>query len=575
MSGRITLRAGLRLLAVALTCFRLQANDFVVATDGTPSGPGTLSSPYDLATALSGQVGQPGDTFWLRGGDYKLGHLDTTIQGAPGQPITFCPVSGENARIDGSLSVFDSIGYVVFRNFELYSSDTNRVSSQIDVGFSPTDISIIPGIACYAPNLSFINLVVHDQTRHAFFIDHAATNVLVYGCILFNNGWVSPDNAEGHGIYAQGSIGTRTISDNFVFNNSGANMHIYENAPDGNLVGVTLDGNVAFNAGAIQNARAYRDWIVGVDAPALYADRIVLTHNMGYRSPDLDGATQPQMNIGRDSTNGSVVLTDNYMPLGLLMNNWSSATVTGNLFAPAAADYVVSLNQTLSSLRADWDNNTYIVEPAGKEVLLDFAPCSFSGWQAATGFDLNSNFVVGILGGTRVFVRPNLWQHGRGNIIVYNWDKLDNVKVDVSSMVHVGSSFEVRNAQDFFAAPVLSGIFDGQPIQLPMTNLTVATPNGPVSPIGPLFTPPPTGPTFDVFVFLTRRKGLQIKQMNDSVQLCWPISSGKNALQWSDAKANPYSWTELTNNPVIVGDQFMITEPLSSGAKFYRLAAGS
>ena len=466
-------------------------------------------------------------------------------------------------------------GTSVFRDFELYSSDTNRVSSQIGAGFNPTDISIIPGIACYAPNVSCINLVIHDQTRHAIYSSQDSTNILVYGCVLFNNGWASPDNAEGHGIYAQGAIGTRTIADNVVFNNSGVNLHIYENAPGGYLVGVTLDGNVAFNAGAIQAMRAYRDWVVGVDAPALYADRIVVNHNMGYRSPDLASATQPQMQIGRDSSNGSVVITDNYMPLGLLMNNWSTGTVSGNLFAPALADYAVNLNRTLSLLHAHWDHNTYVVAPAGNEVLLDLAPYSFSGWQAATGFDSDSTFVVGALSGTRVFVRSNSWENGRANIIVYNWDNLDNITVDVSSMVRVGWSFEVRNAQDFLAAPVLSGIFDGQPLQLPMTNLTVAVPNGPVSPIGPLFTPPPTGPTFNVFVLQSSGPGLQIKQSNGVVQIYWPVSAGVNALQCSDAIAIPFSWTVSTNNPVVVGDQLMITEPLSSGTKFYRLAAGS
>src|SRR5262245_6309488 len=133
--------AGLRVLGLALACVQVQASDFFVAPGGTALGPGTLSNPYDLATALSGEVGQPGDTFWLRGGDYKLGHLDTTISGAPGNPITFRQVAGEKALIDGSLSLFDGPGYVVFRDFELYSSDTNRASSQTNVGFNVTDIT--------------------------------------------------------------------------------------------------------------------------------------------------------------------------------------------------------------------------------------------------------------------------------------------------------------------------------------------------------------------------------------------------------------------------------------------------
>ena len=184
-----------------------------------------------------------------------------------------------------------------------------------------------------------------------------------------------------------------------------------------------------------------------------------------------------------------------------------------------------------------------------------------------TGFDLNSTFVEGDLHGTKVFVRPNLYELGRTSIIVYNWDNLDNVTVDVSSVLPVGTDFEVRNAQDFHAAPVLSGAFRGQPLQLPMTNLTVASPNG------PLVTPPPTGPTFNVFVLLPRADKLQIKRAGGSVQVCWPISLGAYTLQFKNNLATA-SWTDSTISPAVAGDQFMITEPVGAVAKFYRLRPG-
>src|SRR6266478_6661830 len=109
-------RALLLILCLLILPSSIQANDLYVSTNGTPAGPGTMAQPYDIATALSGQVGQPGDTFWLRGGNYTMGHLNTSVQGAPGRPVTFRQVSGENARIDGSLTIFNSPGYVTFRD---------------------------------------------------------------------------------------------------------------------------------------------------------------------------------------------------------------------------------------------------------------------------------------------------------------------------------------------------------------------------------------------------------------------------------------------------------------------------
>src|ERR1043166_353747 len=88
MKYRVSFR---RLVPMPILCAlsSVHAADLYVVPGGTAAGPGTLAHPYNLATAISGQVGKPGDTFWLRGGIHKIGHIDTKIHGAPGQPITF------------------------------------------------------------------------------------------------------------------------------------------------------------------------------------------------------------------------------------------------------------------------------------------------------------------------------------------------------------------------------------------------------------------------------------------------------------------------------------------------------
>jgi len=484
----------LAVLSLLASLVSARAADLYVSPTGSASGPGTLAQPYNLTTALSGSVGAAGDTFWLRGGVHSIGHIDTQIHGSPGAPITFRQMPGEKARVAGSFTVWNSTGWVVFRDFEMYSADTSRVSSQTGVGFSPTDIKIIPGIASYSPNFSFINLVIHDQTRHGIYVSESATNNLVYGCVIYNNGWRSPDNAEGHGLYIQSDYGTKEISDNLVFNQSGANIHIYQNSSGGHLVGVTLDGNTAFNAGGIQNTRSYRDWVVGVDSPSIGADKIVFKNNMGYFRPGSAAYTQVQ--IGRDGANGSIVMTGNYFPMGLLLNNWSTTTFSGNVFAPQNSDYAIDSQQTATSLSATWNNNTYSSPSSGNQFQRNSTGYTFSGWKSATGFDSSSTDAVGALTGTKVFVRPNRYQTGRAHIIVYNWNKLSTVPADVSSALPIGTQYEVRNAEDFFAPPVLSGTFDGQPLNLPMTGLTVATPTGGMT------AAPATGPTFNIFILL-------------------------------------------------------------------------
>lgn len=491
-------RSGARLLAVLglLVSSASFAHDLFVSSTGTPSGSGTRERPYDLATALSGRVGKPGATFWLRGGDYTLGHIDTKIEGAPGQPVTFRQWPGERARVNGSVTFFESAGHVVLRDLEIFGADTNRFSKQTDVGFKPTDIKSVPGIATYVPNMSFINLIVHDQTRHGFYLSHESSNTLVYGCIVYNNGWWGLDNGEGHGLYVQGHRGIREMSDNIVFNNSGVGFHIYDNTPGGRgfLGGMVLDGNVAFNSGCIQSVRCYQDWIIGVDAPAVSADRIVLRNNMGYDQPASAG--RRQVEIGREGINGSVAVLNNYFPQGLIMKNWFIAAVSGNVIGSQAKNYVMDLDQTGIPLSAVWNKNTYWTTHPANEFKYNSSSLSSLGWRSATGFDQDSVCKVGAMSGTKVFVRTNKYEPGRANIVVYNWEGQSNVTLNAGLPLESGASFEVRNAADFFAAPVLSGVYTGQSLNLPMTGLKVA------SPCGPMLTAPPTGPTFNVFVLL-------------------------------------------------------------------------
>src|SRR5438552_4254273 len=333
-------------------CAPVRAANLYVAPAGTAAGTGTRTKPYDLVTALSGSVGQAGDTFWLGGGVYHIGHVDTEIHGKQNKPITFRQQPGERAQVIGSFTVWGKGEYVLFRDFELYSGDTRRLSRQTKMGFNPRDVPQCVGIQVYAPNCSFINLVVHDSVRSGFYTSTEATNTLIYGCIVYNTGWASPDNAEGHSYYLQGS---GELSDNLGFNSTGAIFHLYANGSGCCLRNLVVDGNVAFGAGALQNVRRYRDWIVGVDSPSVNADNIVLKNNMGYAINN--PTTLAQVQIGREGVNGSVVLSDNYWPQGIVLNNWSRATVSGNMLAPQNPDYAVDLQQNLTKLSAAWNSN--------------------------------------------------------------------------------------------------------------------------------------------------------------------------------------------------------------------------
>jgi len=140
-----------------------------------------------------------------------------------------------------------------------------------------------------------------------------------------------------------------------------------------------------------------------------------------------------------------------------------------------------------------------------------------------------------------------------------------SVAVDVGSVLAPGAVYEVRNAQDFFVPPVLCGVFQGAPLVLPMTGLTVAAPNG------PLLTPPPTGPTFNVFVLLPRAVRLQIAAVGGRVELSWPTNSGNWVLQSKAIVATQGGWTDVPDIPEVRGDQYVVTNSVTGQTKIYRL----
>jgi hypothetical protein len=97
---------------------------------------------------------------------------------------------------------------------------------------------------------------------------------------------------------------------------------------------------------------------------------------------------------------------------------------------------------------------------------------------------------------TVVRVRPNKYETGRANIVVYNWGRASAVPVDISAArLPMGAAFQIRDAQDYFGRPVYQGTYDGRPVNLVMTGLRASAPVGAVPVV-----PPHTAPKFAAFV---------------------------------------------------------------------------
>jgi len=477
---------------------------FYVSPTGSPSGDGSFTEPWDLATALAGPAAvTPGSTIWLRGGTYTNA-LDprgfaSTLTGTVDAPIVVRQYPGERATVTNILFVTGA--YTWFWGFEV----TNPAPQQ----------GVMHGVHLKGAGIKVINLVVHDATDDGIFIGPEATGSEVTGSIVYNNG--RTDNLT-HGIYCKSQTGTLLLKDNIVFDNWAYGFHCYAN--DGPYIqNIDLEGNVAFN-NYVWGVPSDADILVGGVFPA---SGITVNENYTYRTNFTNTMTA---DIGSDVvTNQDLVCTNNYFIGGWWrMGAWATATVTGNTL------YNFTTGGMVWSLGSDndqrWSNNTLFGDPSATVWRHDTTDVTtFDGWVTQNGLADPGTYAGSAPTGVKIFVRPNQYEPGRANIIVYNWAQQSAVSVDVSGILDMGDRYVVQHSQDFFGPPVASGIYTGGPLELAMVGITPPSPVG----VATAQAAPVTGPTFNVFVLMKTGRGRCAPfsgEGQDSVALDDPVVVG-------------------------------------------------
>jgi hypothetical protein len=486
------------------TIQRAPGGQFYVSPDGAPEGDGSLAHPWDFATALRQPAAvKPGSVIWMRGGVYGTGKtiFYSSLVGTPAAPIVVRQYPGEHATIDGWLQIGccdqdshpDRGAYVWFWGLEFASSITDRTGAPAgppDYGSS----AILNAIDSWAPGTRLINLVIHD-TRQGIGLWSEAANSEVYGCLIYNNGFQASDRGHGHGIYVQNKAGVKRLLDNIIFDQFGAGIHAY-GTDNAQVRNITAEGNIAFNNGSVSSGAKNDDNLLFASGSGL--SNIVVRNNYTYHTPS-DDIGYSRIGWQFDAENNNAVIENNYWiggNIAIMVDRWKYATFTNNVvYSKTQLLTVVDpiLPQNLTNYR--WDHNSYYgsgrFSCGGSEE-------NWQTWQAV-GMDRAGSYTEGRPEGSWVFIRPNRYEPGRGNIAIYNWDLKPSLAIDLSSLLSVGTNYEIRDAENFFGAPIVSGVYDGKPVPIPMTNLKPALPNG-------IFPVPPkhTAPEFGAFVVLVR-----------------------------------------------------------------------
>ncbi len=427
MKTRGTLVIALLLLAAAAPA--LLGSQFHVTTNGTSGGNGSSAQPWNLQTALN----QPsslhaGDTVWVHGGTYA-GTFGAKLNGTSASPIIVRNYNGERVTIDGGNSngapilTIDAT-YTWFWGLEIMSSTTNKISTQATSW--PTDIMYGEGVMIAqggsgGTGCKFINLVIHD-TRQGVSSWKEAMNSEVYGCVVYDNGWVGSDRAHGHNMYIQDVSGRKVFQDNIILRAYSHNVQSYGSSA-ANEDYETFDGNVISMGGE-------RNFMLGGDNPA---QDPVFTNNMIYVDGPCAGMSTLYMAypIGYPSGTNNALVQGNYIAGGnLTWNANTNMTLSGNTF------YYTAMNGDVPNM---------------------------SGNTATTSKP----------GTNAVFVRVNKYEPSRANITVFNWTDQASVPVNVSSVLRSGDTYIVRDAQNYYGPVVASGTYGGGSITLPMTGGTL------------------------------------------------------------------------------------------------------
>jgi hypothetical protein len=476
-------------MAVAVGAFVLAlpapAAEWYVGTDGKAGAAGTKDAPLDLASAIGpASPAKPGDTIWVGAGTYQ-GAFVVKVAGKEASPLTIRALPGQRATIDcrvpagakGSPQLLVEGAWTVLWGLEVMCSNPTR---RTDIkGSWPADQQR-GGVTGYGSNAKFINLLVHDCECGFGFWSNAEGGE-IYGCVIYNNGWVGPDRGHGHAIYTQNLKGTKRLVDNIMFNQFSFGIHAYGSSK-AFLKGFHVEGNVSFNNGSATTPKDRTPaMLIGGGSPA---ERIAVLANCTYGDEHGGGG----VSLGYTAkTNEDVAVRDNYFVGSVAALRWQKLVFEGNtVIGGGLVRPELPAGGTMDQYT--FARNTYYAPAAA-------AP-AFADWQKK-GQDAGSTLSEGLPKGVKVFIRPNAYEKGRANVAVYNWDRKDAVDVDLSAVLTKGGRYRVVSAQDFYGKAVAEGVWDGGPVKLPMA------PRPAVPPVGmPDYKMPVTQPVFDVFVVL-------------------------------------------------------------------------
>lgn len=400
------------------------------------------TNPIGLEAALSSTYVIPGDELILLPGTYTptknstgeacdpgKGSYIVKLKGTAELPITIRPKIPRTVRINGGIEMtVGNAAYIILKDLEIAPTPTSREMPREEVDF--------PGcIYCTAVGCQIIGNYCHDGAEGISL--YGAVGSVVKDNIVINIGWVEADGGHGTGIYTHNAPGGEIVIQGNIFNalgGSGANLW---SAGSNAVQDYTVKENVIYTSGLLCSSFGGVCGKNTIIDNHLYRGRI----RLGYgRDGELTGALLVERNRTYHEYGGYSL----YSQL--------AATVRNNICVNYGIVPLVNYRQAADAQNVV-DNNAYYHtsgNPLYLSVMDDGNGGAIMPWATwnELGFDVHSTITTTLPTTNEVFS----YSTSRGAlVVVWNWQGLDAVSVDLSSVVGFGAGDVVnaRNAQDY------------------------------------------------------------------------------------------------------------------------------
>lgn len=494
-----------RIMAILLICSIsniVNGANFYIATNGLSTNNGSITAPWSMAYGLSKYNLVPGDTVFVRGGEYLGQFVCNLGSGLPNNTANIVLKNYQNERVIIRDTTTTTGGAATF-----ILNKPNTTIWGIEFTCNPNSLRYAIK-AGSASNLKIINCIIHNFTNAGIGLGQDGKNNEIYGTIVCNGGFINDQGiGRGHGMYIQNTCEDSTrpkiIENCFIFNNCRNGLNIYSD--DNYQCDIVAKDNVLFNGGEMGDTLAQPDrqlnFLCG--GPAHGIARINVKENLFYRDTkgrnvkfgygdltiNIDSSTYVENNYIANHFQGNtppVEMRDFLTFFSFKRNTISSNSTNGFSWGEAGMDPNLIANY-------EWDYNNY-------HNVTSYDQYNQSAWLSAFGHDVNSTYDSGEPTNNFVKVVQNKYDLNRIHVSIVNWENLDDVIVDLNEFIPEGSMVKIYDVQNYLNGPyntVIYSTINGLSFDMTLTEIMEIT-NGPSRNL--VYVPPHTSKALGTFI---------------------------------------------------------------------------